>query len=126
MGQLRPGDTVRFHRVTQDEAAQNVGTETFDKDLRHHRAQPKEPRADMQSVQSDDREQRRQEGAALGAGALHDHPGEVPRLELQLPLFVREVPGVLEVSIGHALIADALELGYAEAVRQYLGALGRG
>jgi pyridoxine 5-phosphate synthase len=27
---------------------------------------------------------------------------------------------VQEVSIGHALIADALELGYAEAVRAYL------
>jgi pyridoxine 5-phosphate synthase len=29
------------------------------------------------------------------------------------------VPGVLEVSIGHALIADALELGLAETVRDY-------
>jgi pyridoxine 5-phosphate synthase len=29
------------------------------------------------------------------------------------------VPGVQEVSIGHALIADALELGYAETVRAY-------
>jgi pyridoxine 5-phosphate synthase len=33
--------------------------------------------------------------------------------------FLRAVPGVLEVSIGHALIADALELGLAEAVRDY-------
>ena len=32
----------------------------------------------------------------------------------------RGVPGVLEVSIGHALIADALELGMAETVRAYL------
>jgi pyridoxine 5-phosphate synthase len=30
---------------------------------------------------------------------------------------------VLEVSIGHALIADAIELGLAEAVRQYLEAI---
>jgi pyridoxine 5-phosphate synthase len=30
------------------------------------------------------------------------------------------VPGVLEVGIGHALIADALELGLAETVRRYL------
>ena len=29
------------------------------------------------------------------------------------------MPGVLEVSIGHALIADALELGLAETVRDY-------
>ena len=34
--------------------------------------------------------------------------------------FLRAVPGVQEVSIGHALIADALELGYTETVRDYL------
>ncbi|MFM8901211.1 MAG: pyridoxine 5'-phosphate synthase [Burkholderiales bacterium] len=34
--------------------------------------------------------------------------------------FLRAVPGVLEVSIGHALIADALELGLQETVRGYL------
>jgi pyridoxine 5-phosphate synthase len=37
--------------------------------------------------------------------------------------FVRAVPGVQEVSIGHALIADALELGLAETVRDYLRCL---
>ena len=36
-----------------------------------------------------------------------------------LTAFLRAVPGVLEVSIGHALIADALELGLAETVRDY-------
>ena len=36
-----------------------------------------------------------------------------------LPDFLRAVPGVLEVSIGHALVADALELGLAETVRAY-------
>ena len=30
------------------------------------------------------------------------------------------MPGVAEVSIGHALIADALELGYEATVRGYL------
>ena len=34
--------------------------------------------------------------------------------------FLRAVPGVKEVSIGHALIADALELGYDAAVKDYL------
>lgn len=34
--------------------------------------------------------------------------------------FMRAVPGVREVSIGHALIADALELGLAATVRDYL------
>jgi pyridoxine 5-phosphate synthase len=33
--------------------------------------------------------------------------------------FLRAVPGVLEVSIGHALIADALALGLTETVRDY-------
>jgi pyridoxine 5-phosphate synthase len=33
--------------------------------------------------------------------------------------FLRAVPGVAEVSIGHALIADALEFGIAETVRAY-------
>jgi pyridoxine 5-phosphate synthase len=33
--------------------------------------------------------------------------------------FLRQVPGVMEVSIGHALIADALELGIAETIRAY-------
>jgi len=30
------------------------------------------------------------------------------------------VPGVREVSIGHALIADALELGYSATIAAYL------
>lgn len=57
--------------------------------------------------------------AGLGVNAGHD-------LNLQnLPDFLRAVPQVLEVSIGHALISDALELGYAETVRQYLAAIRR-
>jgi pyridoxine 5-phosphate synthase len=39
--------------------------------------------------------------------------------------FLRAVPGVREVSIGHALIADALELGYTGAIRAYLAAIAR-
>jgi pyridoxine 5-phosphate synthase len=53
----------------------------------------------------------------LGVNAGHD-------LNLDnLAAFVREVPGVLEVSIGHALVADALTMGLAAAVRRYLGCL---
>jgi len=56
----------------------------------------------------------------LGINAGHD-------LNLDnLPIFLRTVPDVLEVSIGHALIADALEFGLAEAVRRYLDAIRRG
>jgi pyridoxine 5-phosphate synthase len=49
----------------------------------------------------------------LGINAGHDLNRD------NLTTFLREVPGVQEVSIGHALIADALELGYAETVRDY-------
>jgi pyridoxine 5-phosphate synthase len=52
--------------------------------------------------------------AGLGVNAGHD-------LNLaNLAPFLRAVPGVSEVSIGHALIADALEFGLAETVRKYL------
>jgi pyridoxine 5-phosphate synthase len=37
-----------------------------------------------------------------------------------LGAFVKGAGPIDEVSIGHALIADALELGMAETVRRYL------
>ncbi|MDO9482510.1 MAG: pyridoxine 5'-phosphate synthase, partial [Hydrogenophaga sp.] len=37
--------------------------------------------------------------------------------------FLRAVPQVREVSIGHALIADALELGYEATVKDYLACI---
>ncbi len=37
--------------------------------------------------------------------------------------FLNAVPGVREVSIGHALISDALELGYAATVQAYLASM---
>jgi pyridoxine 5-phosphate synthase len=51
--------------------------------------------------------------AGLGINAGHDLN------RANLTDFLRAVPGVQEVSIGHALIADALELGYTETVRDY-------
>ena len=50
----------------------------------------------------------------LGLNAGHDLNRD------NLSVFLRHVPGVMEASIGHALIADALELGYSETVRAYL------
>ncbi len=50
----------------------------------------------------------------LGVNAGHDLN------RANLGAFLSVVPNVLEVSIGHALIADALELGMAETVRAYL------
>jgi len=55
----------------------------------------------------------------LGVNAGHDLNRD------NLTDFLRAVPGVLEVSIGHALIADALELGYTETVRDYLRCIHR-
>jgi pyridoxine 5-phosphate synthase len=55
----------------------------------------------------------------LGINAGHDLNRD------NLTDFLRAVPGVQEVSIGHALIADALELGYTETVRDYLRCIHR-
>lgn len=49
----------------------------------------------------------------LGINAGHDLSRD------NLTDFLRAVPGVQEVSIGHALIADALELGYTATIRDY-------
>jgi pyridoxine 5-phosphate synthase len=42
---------------------------------------------------------------------------------LNLRDFVQAVPDVKEVSIGHALMADALEMGYSATVQAYLDCL---
>jgi pyridoxine 5-phosphate synthase len=55
--------------------------------------------------------------AGLGVNAGHDLNRD------NLAAFARAVPGLDEVSIGHALIADALELGYTAAVKAYLECL---
>ncbi len=57
------------------------------------------------------------QAVGLGVNAGHD-------LNLaNLTDFLSAVPGVLEVSIGHALIADALRYGLADTVRRYLAAV---
>jgi len=57
------------------------------------------------------------QACGLGVNAGHD-------LNLaNLGDFIRTVPRVLEVSIGHALTADALEMGMAAAVRAYVDVL---
>ncbi len=53
------------------------------------------------------------QAAGLGVNAGHDLNRD------NLGSFLQAVPGVLEVSIGHAFVADALELGLAETVRAY-------
>jgi pyridoxine 5-phosphate synthase len=54
----------------------------------------------------------------LGVNAGHD-------LDLKnLPAYVKALKGLQEVSIGHALISDALYMGLTRAVKAYLKALG--
>jgi len=54
----------------------------------------------------------------LGLNAGHD-------LSLEnLPTFLEHVPGIQEVSIGHALIAEAIEYGMTETVKRYLAICG--
>jgi pyridoxine 5-phosphate synthase len=58
--------------------------------------------------------------AGLGVNAGHD-------LNLDnLPTLVRALPMLAEVSIGHALVADALEFGMGDAVRRYIAAIAKG
>ena len=57
------------------------------------------------------------QAAGLGVNAGHDLN------QPNLTDFLRAVPGVAEVSIGHALVADALELGLPATVRAYRRAI---
>lgn len=56
--------------------------------------------------------------AGLGINAGHDLTLE------NLPGFLANVESVDEVSIGHGITADALIVGFAEAVRRYIAVLG--
>jgi pyridoxine 5-phosphate synthase len=58
------------------------------------------------------------EAAGVGLNAGHDLTRE------NLPRLVKALPNLLEVSIGHAITADALTFGMAETVRQFRHAIG--
>lgn len=60
---------------------------------------------------------RRAQAAGLGVNAGHDLS------QANLGAFVAGVPDVLEVSIGHALVGEALYAGLDATVRAYLGVL---
>jgi pyridoxine 5-phosphate synthase len=55
--------------------------------------------------------------AGLGINAGHD------LTQATLKPFIAAMPYIAEVSIGHAFVSDALEVGYSEAVKAYLAAL---
>ncbi|MFD0739680.1 pyridoxine 5'-phosphate synthase [Lysobacter koreensis] len=61
---------------------------------------------------------RRAQAAGLGINAGHDLS------QHNLGAFLAAVPAVLEVSIGHALISEALYAGLDQTVRRYLAILG--
>ena len=58
------------------------------------------------------------EQAGLGLNAGHD------LTRANLPALVKALPNLQEVSIGHAVIADALMFGMAETVRKFRTAIG--
>lgn len=60
------------------------------------------------------------QAAGLAVNAGHDLNAH------NLPLFLHYVPQVVEVSIGHAFMGDALEMGYARAVQLYVSSIARG
>lgn len=63
---------------------------------------------------------RHAQALGLGLNAGHD-------LSLEnLHYFHQNIPGLLEVSIGHALVCDALYLGLEKTVQAYLGQLAMG
>ena len=62
--------------------------------------------------------------AALDVGLQVNAGHDLNRANLAA--FVAHVPGVAEVSIGHALVADALELGYAATVEAYQACIDQG
>jgi pyridoxine 5-phosphate synthase len=73
--------------------------------------------AEVQATYAATAEAALREGLGINAG--HDLN------RTNLTDFLRAVPGVQEVSIGHALIADALEFGITETVRDYLRCIRR-
>jgi pyridoxine 5-phosphate synthase len=62
-------------------------------------------------------------GKAAAAAGVHLNAGHDLTRD-NLPALVKALPNLLEVSIGHAITADALVLGMSEAVRQFRAACG--
>jgi len=59
------------------------------------------------------------EAAVCGLGLNAGHDLNL----LNLAYFRRAIPNLLEVSIGHALVCDALYMGLSNTIQQYLGCL---
>ena len=75
------------------------------------------PKSREQAVAPFVRAARHAQSLGLGINAGHDHSLE------DLAFFSQSIPQLAEVSIGHALISDALYLGLEETIRRYRACL---
>jgi pyridoxine 5-phosphate synthase len=102
--------------VEMVEGAKATGTdriELYTESYAHHFHQDKEAAIDPYIAAA-----KKANEFGLGINAGHD-------LDLyNLKFFAENIPGLLEVSIGHALVCDALYLGYENAVQMYKRQLG--
>jgi pyridoxine 5-phosphate synthase len=102
--------------VEMVEGAKATGTdriELYTESYAHHFHQDKEAAIDPYIAAA-----KKANEFGLGINAGHD-------LDLyNLKYFAENIPGLLEVSIGHALVCDALYLGYENAVQMYKRQLG--
>jgi pyridoxine 5-phosphate synthase len=102
--------------VEMVEGAKAIGTdriELYTESYAHHFHQDKEAAIDPYIAAA-----KKANEFGLGINAGHD-------LDLyNLKFFAENIPGLLEVSIGHALVCDALYLGYENAVQMYKRQLG--
>ena len=71
------------NRPKQSARRMMFGANPFAQNLRHHRAEPQQADRDMQTVASDQGEERRQERAAIWAGVLAQHARELIHLKDQ-------------------------------------------
>ena len=97
---------------TQIQSAKNIGTDRIELFTEPYAAAYGGDKAEAVFEQFESAAGRAQE-IGLGVNAGHD-------LNLQNLLKFCSISNVLEVSIGHALISDALELGLSNAVKAYL------
>jgi len=97
---------------TQIQSAKNIGTDRIELFTEPYAAAYGGDKAEAVFEQFESAAGRAQE-IGLGLNAGHD-------LNLQNLLKFCSISNVLEVSIGHALISDALEMGLSNAVKAYL------
>jgi pyridoxine 5-phosphate synthase len=102
----------------QIEAAKKCGAERIELYTGPYGATHSDPQAAERELVKLAQTARLADSMGLGVNAGHDLTVE------NLPGLSRAVPGLAEVSIGHALVGDALEFGMTEAVKRFISACG--